>query len=76
MSKSYLDFTPVPSNTKTQVWEVCSPSAFLGNVKFRPQWRKYVFEPTTQIPTVYDAGCLHQIAHFCEVKTKEWRDSL
>jgi hypothetical protein len=58
---------PDPSR-KTQVWEVASHDwALLGMVKWYSRWRCYSFYPVRD--TIYNAGCLRDIAAFCERET-------
>jgi hypothetical protein len=56
---------------KTRVFAVISrvTSATLGVVKWYSKWRKYTYQPIDWI--VLDAGCLKEIAEFCELKTNE-----
>jgi len=70
---NYLQFTITSRSPekKTDVWEVASSTAPLGQVRFYPQWRKYCFFPTSS--TLLDPGCLREIADFCESQTKAWR---
>jgi hypothetical protein len=73
---SYLDYAVHPYNKKkTQTWDVVSKTTggILGWVYFRPQWRKFVFEPRAN--TLFDALCLNNIASFCESKTLAWKNS-
>ena len=73
---SYLQFHSIPSDKKTNEFDVVSRTtgATLGKVYFRPQWRKYVFEPAWN--TLYDAVCLQQVAEFCTKQTEVWRERI
>lgn len=76
--KEYISFhlNHAKSTEKTKAFNVRGRTSqvYLGLIKFRPQWRKYVFEPEAN--TVYDHKCLVEIASFCEDQTKEWRATL
>lgn len=76
MTQSYIEFEPVPSLTrKTGVWSVRSTSGTaLGTVKFYGRWRCFVFYPYPD--TLYNAGCLDDIARFCSQETARWREGL
>lgn len=58
---------------KTKIFQVYS-NVFLGLIHFRSQWRKFVFEPTTNV--VFDSSCLNEIANFCTSETNKWREGL
>lgn len=64
------------STEKTKAFNVRSRKSqdYLGLVKFRPQWRKYVFTPESN--TLYDSVCLAEISIFCRRQTEEWRKGL
>lgn len=53
------------------VWVVQTKAtqATLGHVEWFSRWRKCVFVPLAN--TVYEQGCLRDIAAFCEAQTKE-----
>ena len=75
-AKTFVDFkqdTSVTTTRKTFIYDVTSVAngTYLGRVYFKPQWRKYVFEPNER--TLYDAVCLSQIAGFCDAQTDAWR---
>lgn len=57
-------------HAKTRVFTVISrqTSISIGVIKWFSTWRRYVYFPLTGIVT--DAGCLRDIADFCELKTK------
>ena len=56
---------------KTCVWQVKNVqwNATLGTIKWYAPWRRYVFFPQTG--TLYDAGCLAEIATFIEQQMEE-----
>ena len=57
---------------KTQVWEAAvEDGTILGVVSFFGRWRCYAFWPHQR--TVFDKGCLREIADFCERETVAWR---
>jgi hypothetical protein len=62
---SYLTFTDgvAPRGWITKVWIVSSQGGTLGRVRFWTPWRKYIFEPLAG--TMFDEGCLNEIAEFC-----------
>ncbi len=43
----------------------------VGDVEWYAPWRKYCFTPRSG--TVFDQGCLREIADFCEQRTQEHR---
>ena len=74
---SYLNITQRANvvGIKTKIFDVQSIAGdTLGVISFRPQWRKFVFTPAPG--TLYDAGCLREIADFEEQQTQYWRNSL
>jgi hypothetical protein len=64
----YLRFVDVGASLtgKTRIWRVLNATSMieLGCVKWMAGWRRYSFCPKSL--TVYDAGCLHEIAAFIE----------
>jgi hypothetical protein len=75
MAGSYVRFTEIEVRTKTKRWEVTSTSGNrLGQIRFYPQWRCYVFEPDPV--TVYNAGCMSDISDFIASQTVAWREGL
>ena len=54
---------------KTLRWRICTKDngAELGQIRWYPQWRKYVFYPYHA--TLYEWVCLREIAAFCEART-------
>lgn len=79
MTKEYLSFEESKSVAKNRISKVFNVTSrtngsHLGRVYFRPQWRKYVFEPASN--TLYDAVCLSQIAGFCDGQTDAWRSEI
>ena len=75
----YIIFLAGEAKPKTEMWECWSkpeeeggkPTAeavILGIVKWYGAWRKYAFFPETC--TFYEQGCLRDIAHFLEEKTR------
>lgn len=59
---------------KTFVFEVTSRhnGRVIGYVRWYFAWRRYVLYPGDG--TLFDAGCLHEIAEYCEFKTKQHRE--
>lgn len=59
----------------TGAWHVHSlvDGSRLGYVDWRNGWRRYVFNPA--MGTIYDAGCLREIADFCEEKTRDQQEA-
>jgi hypothetical protein len=78
VTKSYIEFHEVPSaSKKTKRWQVVNTShKLLGYIKFYPQWRCYTFRPLGLADTVFNAGCLNDIAFFCDQQTAVWRAEL
>jgi hypothetical protein len=69
MSKrKYLRFDDLGSSAsgKTRIWRVQNAITMseLGCIVWQAGWRRYVFCPRSS--TVYDAGCLREIAAFIE----------
>jgi len=64
--KSFLKFENKGTITgKTSLWDVCSlDGCVIGRVKWYNSWRRYCFMPGEG--TVFDAGCLREIAQFIE----------
>lgn len=64
----YLRFVDVGASLtgKTRIWRVLNATSAidLGTVKWQATWRRYAFCPASL--TVYDAGCLREIATFIE----------
>jgi hypothetical protein len=59
---------------RTLVWPVRTlEGALLGSVKWYGRWRKYAFFP--EAGTVFETGCLRDIAGFCEVETMKQRNN-
>lgn len=67
---SFIQFIPgvAPRGWITKVWHVQTMSgAILGDIRWFGAWRKYCFYPVNG--TIFDKGCLRDIANFCEGKT-------
>lgn len=72
---SYISFVDDSQpDRKTKLFRVENKmfACVIGWVKFNPQWRKYVFFPAES--TLFDAGCLREIADFTEAETKKWKE--
>lgn len=72
---SFLNFAlhgDSPSG-KTRIYtvEAKRDQTFLGSVAYYNHWRKYTFNPAPD--TSFDAGCLREIAAFCEAETSKQR---
>lgn len=73
----WLRFTVHRDTGKTKVWGVYglggegsrSGPPYLGSIKWRGQWRKYVYEPWS--PIVMDADCLRDVINFIELQMAE-----
>lgn len=68
---SYLEFMEqsVPEGRKTKIWNVANRVGIvLGKIAWWPAWRKYTFH---SLEGTFDAGCLREIADFCENRTEE-----
>lgn len=77
--RTYLEFFEnKPSHRKTSIFSVSpkgrSEEVILGYIKFRGQWRSYVFFPCAQ--TLYDPKCLLEIAEFLKDLNFKWRQGL
>lgn len=67
-----FDLDPLkPVGRKTDRWNVINKHSrvLLGYVAWQTHWRRYTFVPEPH--TCYDAGCLHEIAQFCDLETKK-----
>jgi len=66
--KTYLRFDECghSSSGKTRIWQVKNTqwNYNMGTIKWYAPWRRYAFFPQTG--TLYDAGCLQEIAAFLE----------
>jgi len=65
MPEQYIVFVEVATTgRKTKLWNVRSrrTDGFLGNVKWHPAWRQYVFWP--EADTLWSAGCLADVETF------------
>lgn len=60
---------------KTKVFYVWNTgNVQLGSIEFKPQWRKYVFQPLPNM--AFDKDCLDEIANFLHSETVRWRNAL
>lgn len=69
---SYLRFANQrpSSSSKTWLWDVISDQGrnLLGFVQWHGAWREYCYY--TQDGIILDAGCMQELASFCEQQTK------
>lgn len=76
MTAQWIEFVDAGTSKSgvTRIWSVQSKSqgAILGYIQWFGRWRCYAFDPLAE--TVYNAGCLRDIARFCEQATAEHRD--
>lgn len=65
-----LEFSPlaVKPRVKTKVWAVLTNGMPLGYIQWYAHWRRYTLFPVSG--TLWDAGCLREVAKFCEDRTK------
>lgn len=72
-----LTFTLLPTDSKrvTHIWSVTGRGTehHLGVVRWKNTWRRFVFEPFDF--TVFDAGCLRELADFCVAATEKHKVS-
>lgn len=72
---SYITFDEAgwSASGKTRLWHVSEREdrGVIGTVHWYAAWRKYAFSPNVR--TVFEEVCLHEIAEFCETKTREHR---
>lgn len=74
VDNGYLDFVESHDpGRKTRIWSVVNREGQvpLGEVRFWPKWRKYVFFPVQE--TLFDSYCLTVIANFLREQTDLWR---
>lgn len=71
----YLAFRPAgrSASGKTEVWSVVSrrQEAELGQLRWFGRWRQYAFFPGPE--TVFNPGCLADVAEFCAALTADHR---
>jgi hypothetical protein len=71
---AYIEFVESHDPTrKTRTWNVLHRGnrEQLGEVRFWPAWRKYVFFPADE--TLWDSYCLQVIQAFLKEQTDAWR---
>ncbi len=73
----YLNFRDrglVGEGRKTRVYDIISrlKGTKLGEVRWYALWRQYVFYPHNAL---FDKNCLRDIADYCELKTKQYREA-
>ena len=64
---NYLTFILREKKEKTNVWSIqhTDNKAMLGEIRWHPPWRQYVFVPDNfWLPVFFSAGCLREIADF------------
>lgn len=73
--QQWIRFDLIDSTGKTNRWQVVTldGNTVLGSVHWWGAWRQYSFFP--QPSTVFERQCLRDIADFCELKTKEHRET-
>lgn len=63
-----FEFHRNSSSGLTKIWTVMSLGGVgLGTIQWFAQWRRYVLYPSAG--TVWDKGCLREVADFCESET-------
>lgn len=72
----YIQFIEIPTDAKTSRFKVLDRDGLieLGVVRFRPQWRAFVFEPNED--TVFDTKCLNEIIVFLNNQHSLWLKGL
>ncbi len=57
-----------PKGRKTPIWYVLNSAnrAKLGEIKWYPGWRRFVFHPEGL--TIFDVACLNEISRFIAVQ--------
>lgn len=73
---SFVEFAELPEpRLKTKVWEARTTAEhgnlILGRIRWRASWRRYVFHPEDD--SLFDAGCLREIAVFLDARMGERR---
>lgn len=75
MSDTYVRFVEGARSDsgKTATWLVLGRTNrnMLGNIRWYGPWRAYCFYP--EPGTIFNEGCLTDIAAFCKTKTREHR---
>ena len=76
MESKYLTFIRdnVPGRKTPLVHVMNKETTYLGLIYFNPGWRKYVFEPESNI--IFDTKCLTDIISKLDELQTEWKDSL
>lgn len=67
MKKSHLTYKEFLSSTgKTRVTIIKSShdNSLLGVVQWSGAWRQYVFQPNTQIETIWSHDCLEELKNY------------
>jgi hypothetical protein len=73
----YLTFVELdPEGRRTKVYSIYGRGLdmLLGYIRFRPQWRCYVFHPEHH--TLFDIKCLRDISEFIEAQNTAWKATL
>lgn len=75
MSK-YLYFREISFEGKTKKFEVLSMNRgyILGRISFYPQWRQYIFSPSSE--TIWNKDCLKDIQNVLDKLTKSWKEEV
>ena len=61
----YIHFVKVSDKPKTSVWNCLTRQGDrLGQVRWFGSWRQYCFFPSDELSTVFNVGCLNDIANF------------
>lgn len=81
MAHKYLLFTEMAKqpNRKTKNWQVTAAAThhLLGEVYYKPAWRKFIFAPYGMPVNLveFDAVCLQEIVDFLKAETNKLRQS-
>lgn len=69
----YIRFEEVTTKRKTGVWNVIAKrdDFILGKIEYYTGWRGYIFVPTLETETIFEATCLTDIADFIREKNTE-----
>lgn len=71
---TYIEFESMPTHgLRTKKWGVVAKAhgECLGFVRWLARWRRYVFYPASEYPTIFEETCLREIAQFIEERTNE-----
>ena len=66
MAYKFIEFIELAKDKDTSIWECNNKKTLeqLGVVQWYSSWRRYCFQPSCFIKTIYSAECLDDISDF------------